>query len=79
MQEKRLKHYPFWVYVLLFLVSQLVAMAMPLLLLYLPAGQALSQNAVLAVTLLVANLLAIVLFFCFRPRCLTLASTLSGD
>ena len=78
MQEKRLKHYPFWVYVLLFLVSQLVAMAMPLLLLYLPAGQALSQNDVLAVTLLVANLLAIVLFFCFRPGCLTLASTLSG-
>ena len=78
MQEKRLKHYPFWVYVLLFLVSQLVAMVIPFLLPYLPAGQALTQDAVLAVTLLIANLLAIGLFFCFRPGCLTLSSTLSG-
>ena len=78
MQENSLKSYPFWVYVLLFLVSQLAAMATPFVLPMMEWGRDWSESAVLVTTLLVANLLAIGLFFCFRPGRLTLASTFSG-
>jgi len=78
MQEKSIRHYPFWVYVLLFLASQLTAMVMPLALGVLTTGHVWSEALVLATTLLVANVLAIGLFFCFRPAQLTLSSTLEG-
>lgn len=78
MQENSLKSYPFWVYVLLFLVSQLAAMATPFVLPMMEWGRDWTESAVLVTTLLVANLLAIGLFFCFRPGRLTLASTFSG-
>lgn len=78
MQDKTIRNYPFWVYVLLFLVSQLAAMVMPVALGLMSTGNVWSEASVLSTTLLVANVLAIVLFFCFRPAQLTLSSTLEG-
>lgn len=71
----------FWVYLLIFIVSQLSALVVMPLVRLLDAETSLFAYP-FVVTLLVANVLAIVLFFCFRPRSITWGSTfgsLHGD
>ena len=67
-----------WIYLLIFIISQLAAVAV-MLGVRLAGGQlaATSEWAIVA-TLFVANALAIALFFLFRPRSITWTSTLSG-
>ena len=65
-----------WVYILIFFVSQFAAVALPFGLK--AVGIGISGSTFLSVALLMANLLAIVFFLLYRPAEVTWPATLSG-
>lgn len=64
-------------YILIFLASQLSAGVIPFVV---PAlgGQQVTYEWTLVMALFFANLLAILLFFCYRPQCITWKNTMAG-
>ena len=73
MEQKQRK---WWAYILIFFISQFLAIALPFGLR--AVGISLSANMFLSMGLMVANLLAIGLFLLYCPAEVTWASTLSG-
>ncbi len=74
MEQKKRK---WWVYPVIFLVSQLVAGLLPVVL----SKTGMQQNVfggAITLALLVANVLALCLFFCYRPQSITRTSTMAG-
>ena len=65
-----------WVYILIFFVSQFAAVALPFGLK--TVGIGISGSTFMSVALLMANLLAIVFFLLYRPAEVTWPATLSG-
>ena len=65
-----------WVYILIFFVSQFAAVALPFGLK--AVGIGISGSTFMSVALLMANLLAIVFFLLYRPAEVTWPATLSG-
>lgn len=73
-----LARHPFWVYVVIFLLSQLTAGMLAGIFHFMPFGRGISTQWALSITLFLANVLAIFLFFLYRPRSITRTSTLAG-
>ena len=73
-----LARHPFWVYVVIFLLSQLTAGMLAGIFHFMPFERGISTQWTLSITLFLANVLAILLFFLYRPRSVTRASTLAG-
>ena len=69
---------PFWVYILIFFISQLASVSVPILLRVFKVNANVSTEWSLAMALFLANLLAILLFLGYRPRSITRTSTLAG-
>lgn len=67
-----------WVYVLFFLFTQLIAGVIVVALSRFDLGILMSNQNTLAPAMLIGNLLGILLFFCFRPQSITWFSTLAG-
>ena len=67
-----------WVYVLFFLFTQLIAGVIVVALSRFDLGILMSNQNTLAPAMLIGNLLGILLFFCFRPQSITWSSTLAG-
>lgn len=73
-----LARHPFWVYVVIFLLSQLTAGMLAGIFHFMPFERGISTQWALSITLFLANVLAILLFFLYRPRSVTRTSTLAG-
>lgn len=73
-----LARHPFWVYVVIFLLSQLTAGMLAGIFHFMPFERGISTQWTLSITLFLANVLAILLFFLYRPRSITRTSTLAG-
>lgn len=72
----KVRRHAWWIYLLFFFISQLSSVVIPIVWkILLPSH---SNSEMLAVTLLTANLLGIILFFCHRPQSITWSSTLGG-
>ena len=69
---------PFWVYILIFFVSQLTSALVPILLRIFKGAESMSETWLIVMALFIANVLAILLFFLYRPRSITRTSTLAG-
>ncbi|MBP5770855.1 MAG: CPBP family intramembrane metalloprotease [Bacteroidaceae bacterium] len=65
-----------WMYIILFIISQLSAAIFAFVLTHVVAG--IPPSTLMAMALLAANTLAILLFFCCRPQSVTLQHTLAG-
>lgn len=73
-----IRRHSWWVYLILFFISQLTAAGLAFLLQRLMSGMTKSPAFLIAVTLFVANALAILLWFCFRSPSITWQRTLAG-
>lgn len=69
---------PFWVFILIFLFSQLATVAIPFLFHFFSGSPTFGLEETVVTALFSANLLAILLFLPFRPPTVTWRSTLSG-
>lgn len=69
---------PFWLFIIIFFVSQLAGVIVPIVANIKLAGNAASAATTMAAALLVANVLGIVLFLLFRPASVTWDSTIAG-
>ena len=73
-----LSRHPFWMYLLIFFFSQLIASVPTVLTLVLRRGEAPSSELMIAATLFAANLLAIHLFLLYRPKDVNWPRTMAG-
>lgn len=76
--RRHLAHRPFWVYIVIFLLSQLTAGILAVILGFVSDGNDLNTEWTLSITLFLANALAILLFFLYKPRSVTRMSTVAG-
>ena len=76
--EKGPKRRHWWMYILIFFVSQLSAAIIPIVLSIVSQEPILNGEWTIVLTLLIANLLAIILFLLYRPQDVTWQSTWAG-
>ena len=76
--RRHLARRPFWVYIVIFLLSQLTAGILAVILGFVSDGNGLNTEWTLSITLFLANALAILLFFLYKPRSVTRMSTVAG-
>lgn len=73
-----MKKNAWWVYLILFFISQLTAGGIAFFLQRYSGASPLAPSIVMGATLFVANVLAILLWFCFRPPLITWQRTIEG-
>ena len=77
MSSQKIRRHYWWIYILIFIISQLMAGVLPFLgRLY--GNSTLTGIGMVSYALLLANLIGITLFFCYRPCSVTWANTLAG-